>query len=83
MSESYHDEPLRYDEEEPKALEPCEVCGIHVMPPRMNNLYCQSCYDHLEQAYKWLHGPLLTKEEKEDLKQRMLDLTDIQKIAFE
>jgi hypothetical protein len=82
LSDSYHEEPLRYNEA-PKEVEYCAICGVSVTPPRINNLYCQNCYDHLEQAYKWLHKPLVSAEEDAELNKRMMDLTDIKKIAFE
>ena len=64
-------------------LEKCHICKKEQREPLENHLYCTSCYPHMEQAYEWLQGKLLSDEEMNELRQRMLDLTDIQNLEFD
>jgi hypothetical protein len=61
----------------------CQICFVEQHEPLENHLYCKNCYQHMEQAYEWLQAPLVSEEEMNELKQRMHDLTDIQKIQFD
>ena len=65
------------------SIEKCQICHREQREPLENHLYCKSCYPHMEQAYEWLQGKLVSEEEMNELQQRMLELTDIQNIEFD
>lgn len=62
----------------------CQHCGVQqVNEPLKTRHYCDNCFDHLAEAYKWLQSPMLSKNEQAKIRQKIIDLTDIQNINFE
>lgn len=63
--------------------EPCFMCKVEQDEPLISHRYCKRCHAQLDQAYKWLQGPLVSKEEMSGLNDIMMDLTDVSKLELE
>lgn len=61
----------------------CKLCNVEqVGRPLADKFYCQSCSDHLHQAYQWLQSPMLSASELKSLQQKIVELTDVDNIKF-
>lgn len=63
--------------------ETCLLCKVQQHTELVNHRYCERCHQQLDQAYKWLQGPLVSESEMKELNDIMLELTDISKLVLE
>jgi hypothetical protein len=81
MNDEYMTEHTQASVEAPQEV--CMLCKVQQHVELVNHRYCQRCHQQLDQAYKWLQGPLVEKDELKELHDIMLDLTDISKLFLE
>lgn len=76
-------EVFDYYEEKTAEVFICKLCGIEKHEPLKDKQYCDTCSDNLHQAYQWMQSPMLSSAESKKLSDKILELTDVDKLIFE